>query len=224
MRQVSATGHQALEEMRRLLGVLRTEDGPESRQPQPGMAQLDELFDQVRATGLTAGLTVTGTPATLSPGAELTLYRIVQEALTNPLKHAADPTQVSVAIAYRPHATRNRSAPGGGDGPVQHRDRREAGGVGGHGEDARGQHPDQARPAQPRAGRHLRLRHRPGPLAAPVTTPPASPPPGPWSARPRSDTRRDRGRSNGSRMGAVSAASGSARPGRSRWRTPPGCL
>jgi signal transduction histidine kinase len=102
MRQVSATGHQALDEMRRLLGVLRTEDAPESRQPQPGMAQIDGLFDQVRATGLAAGLIVTGTPAALPPGAELTVYRIVQEALTNTLKHAAGPTRVSVAIAYRP--------------------------------------------------------------------------------------------------------------------------
>jgi signal transduction histidine kinase len=107
MRQVSATGHQALDEMRRLLGVLRTEDDPQStedapqrRQPQPGMAQLDGLFDQVRATGLTAGLTVTGTPAAVPPGAELTVYRIVQEALTNTLKHAAGPTRVSVTIAY----------------------------------------------------------------------------------------------------------------------------
>jgi signal transduction histidine kinase len=104
MRQVSATGHQALGEMRRLLGVLRTEDAPEPRQPQPGLAQLDGLLDQVRATGLTAELAVTGTPVALPPGAELTVYRIVQEALTNTLKHAAGPTRVSVAIARRPDA------------------------------------------------------------------------------------------------------------------------
>jgi signal transduction histidine kinase len=102
MRQVSATGHQALDEMRRLLGVLRTEDGPENRQPQPGLAQLDGLVDQVRATGLAAGLTIAGTPAAMPPGAELTIYRIVQEALTNTLKHAAGPSRVSVAIAYGP--------------------------------------------------------------------------------------------------------------------------
>jgi signal transduction histidine kinase len=102
MRQVAATGHQALDEMRRLLGVLRTEDAPQSRQPQPGLAQLDGLFDQVRSTGLAADLTVTGAPAGLPPGAELTVYRIVQEALTNTLKHAAGPTRVGVAIAYRP--------------------------------------------------------------------------------------------------------------------------
>jgi signal transduction histidine kinase len=102
MRQVSAMGRQALDEMRRLLGVLRTEDAPESRQPQPGMAQIDGLIDQVRATGLAAELTVTGTPVAMPPGAELTVYRIVQEALTNTLKHAADPARISVAIAYRP--------------------------------------------------------------------------------------------------------------------------
>jgi signal transduction histidine kinase len=123
MRQVSATGHQALDEMRRLLGVLRTEEVPQGRQPQPGLAQIDGLFDQVRATGLAAELTVTGTPAPLPPGAELTVYRIVQEALTNTLKHAADPTRISVAIAYlsdsvtvdvRDDGARRRGRPGTG--------------------------------------------------------------------------------------------------------------
>jgi signal transduction histidine kinase len=102
MRQVSTTGRQALDEMRRLLGVLRTEDAPDSRQPQPGFAQLDWLLSQVRATGLAAALTVTGTPATLPPGLELTVYRAVQEALTNTLKHADGPTRVSVTIAHGP--------------------------------------------------------------------------------------------------------------------------
>jgi signal transduction histidine kinase len=89
--------------------VLRTEDAPEPLQPQPGLAQLDGLLDQVRATGLAAeltvtGLAVTGLAAAMPAGAELTVYRIVQEALTNTLKHAAGPTRVSVAIAGRPDA------------------------------------------------------------------------------------------------------------------------
>jgi signal transduction histidine kinase len=101
IRQVSATGRQALDEMRRLLGVLRAGDGPQpgSREPQPGLAQLGGLIEKVRATGLAASLTITGTPADLPPGAELTVYRIVQEALTNTLKHAASPTAVTVAVS-----------------------------------------------------------------------------------------------------------------------------
>jgi signal transduction histidine kinase len=90
--------------MRRLHGVLRTEDAPEPLEPQPGLAQLDGLIDQVRATGLAAELSMTGTTTAMPPGAELTVYRIVQEALTNTLKHAAGPTRVSVVIAGRPDA------------------------------------------------------------------------------------------------------------------------
>jgi signal transduction histidine kinase len=118
MRQVSATGHQALDEMRRLLGVLRTEDSGESagsRQPQPGLAQLGGLLDQVRATGLAAELTVTGTPGGLTPGAELAVYRIVQEALTNTLKHAAGPSRVTVAIGYEPDSVLVRVHDDGAD-------------------------------------------------------------------------------------------------------------
>jgi signal transduction histidine kinase len=102
MRQVSTTGRQALDEMRRLLGVLRTEDTRHSLAPQPGIAQIDALLEQVRTTGLAAALTVTGTPVTLPPGAELTVYRIVQEALTNTLKHAVYPTRVGVALTHLP--------------------------------------------------------------------------------------------------------------------------
>jgi signal transduction histidine kinase len=102
MRQVSTVGRQSLNEMRRLLGVLRTEDTRHSRAPQPGIAQIDGLLDQVRTTGLAAALTVAGTPVTIPPGAELTVYRIVQEALTNTLKHAADPTRIGVALTHRP--------------------------------------------------------------------------------------------------------------------------
>jgi signal transduction histidine kinase len=99
MRQVSAAGRQALAEMRGLLNVLQP---PDDRHPQPGLAQLGDLLDQVRSTGLTVTSEVTGTPAAMPPGAELTLYRIVQEALTNTLKHAAGPRRVSVVISHEP--------------------------------------------------------------------------------------------------------------------------
>jgi signal transduction histidine kinase len=98
MRQVSATGHQALDDMRRLLGLLRTEDDPEGRHPQPGLAQLDVLVSRVRETGL--DVSVSGTPGSVPPGAEVTVYRIVQEALTNTLKHARAPTRVAIDLSY----------------------------------------------------------------------------------------------------------------------------
>jgi signal transduction histidine kinase len=102
MRQVSVTGRQALGEMRRLLGVLHTEQAPDDRRPQPGIAQLDGLLDQIRSTGLTVASAVTGAPTDMPPGAELTVYRIVQEALTNTLKHATGAHRVSVAITHGP--------------------------------------------------------------------------------------------------------------------------
>jgi signal transduction histidine kinase len=129
MRQVSTTGRQALDEMRRLLGVLRTGDVPGDRQPQPGFAQIDGLLDQVRATGLAAALTVTGTPATVPPGLALTVYRVVQEALTNALKHAHGPTRVSVAIAHGPESVTVDVHDNGAAGPS----RPEAGTRAGHG-------------------------------------------------------------------------------------------
>jgi signal transduction histidine kinase len=102
MRQVSVTGREALGEMRRLLGVLHIEQAPDDRRPQPGIAQLDDLLDQVRSTGLAVASAVTGAPTDMPPGAELTVYRIVQEALTNTLKHATGPRRVSVAITHGP--------------------------------------------------------------------------------------------------------------------------
>jgi signal transduction histidine kinase len=100
-RQVSATGRAALTEMHRLLGVLRGNSTETMRSPQPGIDQLDQLATQVRAAGLPVTLTVAGTPFPVSPTAQLAAYRVVQEALTNVLKHASSPTTASVTVCYR---------------------------------------------------------------------------------------------------------------------------
>jgi signal transduction histidine kinase len=117
MRDVSGTGRQALGDMRRLLGLLR--DGDERADgvgtrvdtgatntnmnafaPQPGLAELDGLAERVRSTGLTVSLTQSGTPFVLSGAAELTIFRIVQEALTNAMKHAHAAHAVTISLAF----------------------------------------------------------------------------------------------------------------------------
>lgn len=100
-RQVSATGRQALTEMHRLLGVLRGKGTEPMRAPQPGIEQLDELAAQVRSAGLPTSLTLAGTPFPVSPTAQLAVYRVVQEALTNVLKHAVSPTTATVTVRYQ---------------------------------------------------------------------------------------------------------------------------
>ena len=88
MGEVSATGRSALTEMHRLLGVLRQPAGP-GHAPQPTLADIDNLLVAVRAAGLPTRLTVTGPPPALPQSIQLALYRIIQEALTNTLKHSA---------------------------------------------------------------------------------------------------------------------------------------
>jgi signal transduction histidine kinase len=99
-RHVSATGRQALDEMHRLLGVLRGSGAAASFAPQPGIGQIDELVTQVRAAGLPTSWTVEGQPFPLSSTAGLATYRVVQEALTNVLKHADEPKQARVTLRY----------------------------------------------------------------------------------------------------------------------------
>ncbi|MGY0233811.1 sensor histidine kinase [Longispora urticae] len=82
----------ALNELRRVLGVLRSEDTPAEDAPQPDLARLDELLDNVRTAGLTVTAATTGEPRPLPPGVELSAYRIVQEALSNVLRHAPGAT------------------------------------------------------------------------------------------------------------------------------------
>jgi signal transduction histidine kinase len=100
---ISATGRQALAEMRRLLGVLRTgepRDGAEDYVPQPDVEQIEELVEQVRGAGLSVDFQVEGTPRSLPSGVELTAYRIVQEALTNTRKHGGPDVGASVRLVY----------------------------------------------------------------------------------------------------------------------------
>ncbi len=97
---VSDLGRQSLRETRRLLGVLRSDDTLEPTTPQPDVDQIGDLIAGVRATGLDASLQVTGDPFDIPPGAGLTAYRIVQEALTNCIKHAAGARSVRVSLCY----------------------------------------------------------------------------------------------------------------------------
>ncbi len=86
LENIEATGRAALAELRRLLGVVR--DGGAGYAPQPSLERLDELVDQVRAAGLRLSVTIEGEPRPLPAGLDLAAYRVVQEALTNTLKHA----------------------------------------------------------------------------------------------------------------------------------------
>jgi signal transduction histidine kinase len=103
MAQVSRTGRHALAEMRRLLGVLR-DGGPVDLAPQPRLAELEPLLEQVRAAGLAVSLETAGRPVALGPGPELTVYRLVQEALTNTLKHAGPGARATVRLRYEADA------------------------------------------------------------------------------------------------------------------------
>ncbi len=99
MAEVSEAGRQALSDMRAMLGVLRTDDPPADMAPQPGLGQLGELVQRVRATGLAVTLDIEGTPFPLGAAAGLTAYRIVQEALTNTIRHASA-TRAQVTLHY----------------------------------------------------------------------------------------------------------------------------
>jgi signal transduction histidine kinase len=96
---IETTGRQALVEMRRLLGVIRKEDDDALLAPRPGLAHLDELAAHVREAGLPVELRVEGDAKPLPPGVDLSAYRIVQEALTNSLKHAG-PASARVVVRY----------------------------------------------------------------------------------------------------------------------------
>ncbi|MGC4789360.1 sensor histidine kinase [Micromonospora sp. DT178] len=151
---VADTGRQALEEMRRLVGVLREPDAPDA-EAGPGaagapgdagasadpahrrlaLAELPALLDRFRAAGLRTRHAVSGEPAPMPPGLELTVYRVVQEGLTNALKHAGVGADVEVTVTHAGDAVLVRvvddgrgrppvsPAPSGGHGLVGMRER-----------------------------------------------------------------------------------------------------
>jgi signal transduction histidine kinase len=100
MQEVVTVGRASLAEMRRVLGVLGPA-GTDGNAPAPGLAELPALVDRVRAAGVPVRLDIDGQPAPLPAGVDLSAYRIVQEALTNTLKHAGAGAQSTVSVAYR---------------------------------------------------------------------------------------------------------------------------
>jgi len=118
---IADSSHEALEEMRRLLSVLRVDgDGPEehadgtSYTPAPGLARLGDLIARVQAAGVPVELTVVGSVRALAPSLDLCVYRVIQESLTNVLKHARHTTRVVLQVEYRTDGLAVRVA---NDGP-----------------------------------------------------------------------------------------------------------
>lgn len=101
MRTVSTTGRQALADTRRLLGII-SDDGAEDRHPVPDLDGLSALVEQVRAAGLPVSYEIQGAVQQLPTGAQLTVYRLVQEALTNTLKHGGPDAHATVRLRYLP--------------------------------------------------------------------------------------------------------------------------
>jgi signal transduction histidine kinase len=115
---VEQTGREALAEMRRLVGVLRRPEEAPALAPQPSLEHLDRLVAQARESGLPVGLSIEGEPTQLPPGVDLTAYRLVQEGLTNAIKHARA-TQADVLVRYGEGVVEilvTDNGSGGGDG------------------------------------------------------------------------------------------------------------
>ena len=105
MRSVSATGRRALADTRSLLGLLRQRPGDDpaaALAPVPDLTQLDALIEEVRSAGLQTTLEVCGQPPDVPAGVQLTVYRLVQEALTNTLKHGGTGARATVRLRYLP--------------------------------------------------------------------------------------------------------------------------
>jgi signal transduction histidine kinase len=111
---IESTGREAMAEMRRLLAILHEADDGRAP-PQPGLEQLPALIEEVEKAGLTVELVERGERPALSPGLELALFRIAQEALTNSLKHAGK-TRVEIELGYRDHEVELNVRDHGGSG------------------------------------------------------------------------------------------------------------
>jgi signal transduction histidine kinase len=122
---IEDTNVSALADMRRLLTLLRESDGADAREPAPSLERLGQLVDQVRASGLPVELQVTGDPLPVPPGLDLSAYRIVQESLTNVLKHGGSQARACVEVSYGGEGL-DITVSNTGAAPV-------ASGVGGHG-------------------------------------------------------------------------------------------
>ena len=99
---VEHVGREAMQEMRRMVGVLRDDASRVDREPPPGLGQIAGLVEKVRAAGLPVELVVSGEPRPLPGGLDLTAYRLLQEGLTNALRHAVAPRRADVEITYGP--------------------------------------------------------------------------------------------------------------------------
>ena len=110
--QIEASSRQAVAELQRLLGFLRADNQVDDIAPQPSLQQLDALVNQMRLTGLSVSVKIEGEKIQLPPGVDLSAYRIVQEALTNTLKHAG-PVNADVIISYTGNAVELESKDNG---------------------------------------------------------------------------------------------------------------
>jgi len=128
---IATVGREALVEMRRLLGVLQPSGASMGQAPTPGLDRLPSLIDQIERAGLPVQLTVGGDRRRLPAGVELSAYRIIQEALTNSLKHAG-PTRAHVRLSYHEDFLELHISDvghNGGPGPVNHVRRSEGRGL-----------------------------------------------------------------------------------------------
>jgi signal transduction histidine kinase len=115
LQSIERTGRQALTEMRRLVGVLRSDEEGAAWAPPPSLANVDDLVAHVRRAGLPVELRIEGEPVELPPGLDVNAYRIVQEALTNVLKHAGD-ARATVVLTYNGRSLRIEVADDGRGG------------------------------------------------------------------------------------------------------------